>query len=70
MAIHDTIAWPAFVIECARAGGIGYERARVLHMLEEAVGMLEGWQLEEPTAGMLLSKAQELKNDLMTGHGP
>jgi hypothetical protein len=70
MAIHDTIAWPAFVIECARSGGIGYERARVLHMLEEAVGMLEGWQLEEPTAGMLLSKAQELKNDLMTGHGP
>jgi hypothetical protein len=63
-AIHDTIAWPAFAIESARSGGIGHERRTVLRMLDEAVGMLEGWQLEEPVAATLLSTARELKHDL------
>jgi CHAT domain-containing protein len=68
-AVHDTIAWPAFAVECARAGAIGYEPTAVLHMLGEAAGMLEGWLVEEPEVAALLSTAQELRSALMRNHG-
>jgi hypothetical protein len=63
-AVHDTLAWAAFAIQCARAGGIGYESPRLLHMLDEAAGILDGWRLEVADAVGLLSVAQEMKKNL------
>ena len=68
-AVHDTLAWAAFVTESARTGGIGYEPLLLLNMLDEAVGMLDGWRLEVPAAGTLLSLAQELRGRLQETHG-
>ena len=66
--VHDTLAWPAFAIEIAKAGGMGYEPALMLHMLDEALGMLEGWSLEEQGAHDLLSLAGELRAELVNSH--
>jgi len=68
-AVHDSLAWAAFAIENAHGGGIGYEPLRLLQMLEEAVGVLDGWRLEVPAAETLLSTARELKRDLQESHG-
>ena len=61
-AVHDTLAWAAFVIESARTGGLGYEPMQLLGMLDEAVSMLDGWRLEVPAAWPLLLTAQRLRN--------
>ncbi|HSO06188.1 MAG TPA: CHAT domain-containing protein [Pelomicrobium sp.] len=64
-AVHDTLSWPAFVIEAARSGGIGYAPATLLNMLDEATGMLDGWRLEEPAAATMLAAALELRAGLV-----
>jgi hypothetical protein len=63
-AVHDTIAWPAFVTECALSGGIGYDPPQLLRMLDEAAGMLAGWSREEPVAAQMLSVVERCTRDL------
>jgi len=63
LSLHDTIAWPAFVLESARIRGFGYTPLVLAKMLEQAVGMLEGWALEEPDAQKLLTEALTLRDE-------
>jgi hypothetical protein len=47
-------------------GGVGYERAMQLHLLDEALGMLHGWRLEVPDVERLITSAQELKESVVS----
>jgi len=69
LSLHDTIAWPAFVLESARIGGFGYTPPVLAKMLEQAVGMLEGWALEEPAAHELLTEALTLRDEVVARGG-
>jgi len=64
-AVHDVLAWAAFAIESARGAGAGYAPGEQLHMLDEAEGSLDGWQLEEPAAASMLSTARRLRDELV-----
>jgi CHAT domain-containing protein len=63
-AIHDTLAWSAFVIESAQGRGIHHDPVTLARMLDEAIGALKGWQLEEPEAADMLSDARSLRVSL------
>jgi hypothetical protein len=63
-AVHDTIAWPAFVAECVANGGAGYDPTHVHRMVEEAAGMLAGWSREEPAASGMLSVVERSAKEL------
>lgn len=63
-AAGDLLACAAFAIEIARGGGIGYTPAQLLHLLEEAAGILDGWQLELPQATAMLATVRQLQAEL------
>jgi hypothetical protein len=63
-AVHDTIAWPAFVADCVANGGAGFDPTHVHRMVEEAGGMLAGWSREVPAASGMLSVVERSAKEL------